>query len=129
VSWLPVHVAAQAIVDRIDIPSPIIHIVHPKPAQWSELAQIISKELNVELVPYAQWFELLEKSALDSAALSAMRLLSYYKRNAESLLVKDTEAFGLPKVSAEGVTGADFPPLDDNEVKKWLAYWRRVGMI
>ncbi|KAK0480492.1 putative polyketide synthase [Armillaria luteobubalina] len=129
VSWLPVHVAAQAIVDRIDIHSPIIHIVHPKPAQWSKLAQVISKELNIELVPYAQWFELLEKSALDATALPAMRLLSYYKRNAEALLVKDTGAFGLPKVSAEAVAAADFPQLDENEVKKWLAYWRRVGMV
>ncbi|KAK0237003.1 hypothetical protein EDD85DRAFT_790707 [Armillaria nabsnona] len=129
VSWLPMHVAAQAIVDRIDILSSIIHIVHPKPAQWSKLAQVISKELNVELVPYAQWLKLLEKSALDAATLPAMQLLSYYKRDAEALLVKDTEAFGLPKVSAELVTAADFPQLDDNKVKKWLAYWRRVGMI
>ncbi|KAK0189610.1 KR domain-containing protein [Armillaria mellea] len=129
VSWLPVHVAARAIVDRIDILSPVIHIVHPKPAQWSKLAQVISKELNVELVPYAQWFKLLEKSALDATALSAMRLLSYYKRNAEALLVKDTEAFGLPKVSAELVAAADFPQLDENEVKKWLAYWRQATRI
>ncbi|KAK0200866.1 putative polyketide synthase [Desarmillaria ectypa] len=129
ISWLPVHVAAQAIVDRIDILSPIIHIVHPKPAQWSKLAHVISNELNVEMVPYAQWFELLEKSTLDAAVLPAIRLLSYYKRNAEALLVKDTEAFGLPKVSAELVAAADFPQLDGDEVKKWLAYWHRVGMI
>ncbi|KAK0447900.1 putative polyketide synthase [Desarmillaria tabescens] len=129
VSWLPVNVAAQAIIDRIDISSSIVHIVHPKPVQWPQLAHIVSNELNIELVPYAEWFKLLEKSTLDAAALPAMRLVSYYKYNGETLLWKNSEAFGLPKVSAELVKTADFPQLDVNEVKKWLAYWRRVGMI
>ncbi|PBK80595.1 hypothetical protein ARMGADRAFT_1092010 [Armillaria gallica] len=97
VSWLPMHVAAQAIVDRIDILSSIIHIVHPKPAQWFKLAQVISKELNVELVPYAQWFKSPEEPALDAAALLAIRLLSYYKHNAEALLVRIPRHLDYPR--------------------------------
>ncbi|KAK0495896.1 hypothetical protein EDD18DRAFT_1105817 [Armillaria luteobubalina] len=129
VSWLPVNVASQAILDRIDISSSIIHIVNPNPVQWPLLAHVVSDELKVKLVPYAQWFELLEKSTSDATALPALRLLPYYKHNVEALLKRNSEAFGLPNVSAELLTPADFPQLDGNEVKKWLDYWHGVGMI
>ncbi|KAK0461856.1 uncharacterized protein EV420DRAFT_1477578 [Desarmillaria tabescens] len=46
ISWLPVHMAAQLLVDCIDIPTSIMHLVHPKPVIWSTLARIISDEVE-----------------------------------------------------------------------------------
>ncbi|KAK0216122.1 hypothetical protein IW262DRAFT_1449678 [Armillaria fumosa] len=124
VSWVPVHVAAQAIVDHMDFTGPIIHLVHPKPILWSSLARVISRELTVKLVPYSHWLQGLENSTLDLTALPAKRILPYYKRNAGALGWKNREAFGLPHLSVGSIGGANLPQLGGEDVRKWMQYWR-----
>ncbi|SJL11225.1 uncharacterized protein ARMOST_14628 [Armillaria ostoyae] len=124
VSWVPVHVAAQAIVDHTDFTGVVMHLVHPKPILWSSLARVISHDLTVKLVPYSHWLQGLENSTLDLTALPAKRILPHYKRNAGALGWKDREAFGLPHLSAGSIPGANFPQLGSEDVKKWLQYWR-----
>ncbi|KAK0447907.1 uncharacterized protein EV420DRAFT_1713021 [Desarmillaria tabescens] len=124
VSWVPVHEAAQAIVDNVDFPGPVMHLVHPEPVLWASLARVISHELAVRLVPYGHWLQALEKSSLDPTALPAKRILPYYKRNAEALGRKNREAFGLPQLLAGSIYGANFPQLGGEDVRKWSQYWR-----
>lgn len=124
VSWVPVHVAAQAIVDHTDLTGVVMHLVHPKPTLWSSLARVISHDLAVKLVPYSHWLQGLENSTLDLTALPAKRILPHYKRNAGALGWSDREAFGLPHLSAGSIPGANFPQLGSEDVKKWLQYWR-----
>ncbi|KAG7447913.1 acetyl-CoA synthetase-like protein [Guyanagaster necrorhizus] len=126
ISWVPVHVAAQAIVDYVDRPEYFIHLVHPKPVLWSGIASVISAELNVKLVPYIQWLDELEKSTLDAAALPAIRILPYYRRNARVVNFNNREAFGLPKIT---VRDMGFPQIGREDAERWLTYWRRVGFL
>ncbi|KAK0453913.1 hypothetical protein EV421DRAFT_2007167 [Armillaria borealis] len=129
VSWLPVHIAAQLLVDHIDNSTPIMHLVHPKPVSWSTLARFASQELNVKLVPYTHWLETLENSALDATVLPAMRILPHYKRCAKTTGLRNREAFGLPRLSTILTQEASIPPLDENEVRNWLQYWREAKML
>ncbi len=129
VSWLPVHIAAQLLVDHIDNSTPIMHLVHPKPVSWSTLARFASQELNVKLVSYSHWLEVLEKSTLDAKVFPAMRILTYYKRCAKIIGSSNREAFGLPRLSTTSIQEASIPPLDENEVRNWLQYWREAKML
>ncbi|SJL02274.1 uncharacterized protein ARMOST_05600 [Armillaria ostoyae] len=129
VSWLPVHIAAQLLVDHIDNSTPIMHLVHPKPILWSTLARFASQELNVKLVSYTHWLEALENSTLDATVFPAMRILTHYKRCAKTTGLRNREAFGLPRLSTTSIQEASIPPLDENEVRNWLQYWREAKML
>ncbi|PBK69900.1 hypothetical protein ARMSODRAFT_974971 [Armillaria solidipes] len=129
VSWLPVHIAAQLLVDHIDNSTPIMHLVHPKPVSWSTLARFASQELNVKLVSFSHWLEALENSALDATVLPAMRILPHYKRCAKTTGLRNREAFGLPRLSTTLTQEASIPPLDENEVRNWVQYWREAKML
>ncbi|KAK0480581.1 hypothetical protein IW261DRAFT_1473414 [Armillaria novae-zelandiae] len=124
VSWVPVHVAAQAIIDNVDSAGPVMHLVHPETISRASLARVISHELAVKLVPYGHWLQGLEKSSLGPTALPAKRILPYYKRNAEALGRKNREAFGLPHLLAGSICGANFPQLGGEDARKWLQSWR-----
>ncbi|KAK0461857.1 acetyl-CoA synthetase-like protein [Desarmillaria tabescens] len=129
ISWLPVHVAAQLLVDRIDIPTSILHLVHPKPVTWSTLARILSDELNVKLVSCKHWLQVLEHSAFDMTTLPAKRMLPHYKNSAKNIGLRNREAFGLPQLSTTSVQDARIPELDENEVRNWVQYWRGTKML
>ncbi|KAF7349949.1 Acetyl-CoA synthetase-like protein [Mycena venus] len=61
VSWIPVHLAAAAIVDFLDLPTAkILHLINPKSVPWRTLAAAAALELDVQLVPYADWLSRLE---------------------------------------------------------------------
>ncbi|PBL02838.1 acetyl-CoA synthetase-like protein [Armillaria gallica] len=124
VSWLPVHMAAQMIVDSVDISPHIMHLVHPNPIPWATIARIISRELNVNLVSYTHWLEALENLAVHPTSLPAIRLLPYYRRSALALGWKNREAFGLPHLVTSSDKGQELSPLDKDEVENWLKYWR-----
>ncbi|KAK0190677.1 hypothetical protein F5146DRAFT_564151 [Armillaria mellea] len=129
ISWLPVHIAAQLLVDHIDNSTPIMHLVHPNPVSWSTLTRCASQELNVKLVSYTHWLKALESSASDATVLPAMRLLPHYKRIAKCIGLRNREAFGLPRLSTTSIQEASIPPLDENEVRNWLQYWRSAKML
>ncbi len=124
VSWLPVHMAAQIIVDNIDVFSPVMHLVHPNPVPWVILARVISQELNVKLVPYTRWLEALENSAFDPTSLPAIRILPHYRRSALAQGRKNREAFGMPHLVTSSDRREGIPPLGEDEVRNWLQYWR-----
>ncbi|KAK0230499.1 hypothetical protein IW262DRAFT_1291609 [Armillaria fumosa] len=129
VSWLPVHAAAQLLVNHIDNSTSIMHLVHPNLVSWSTLACFASKELNVKLAPYTQWLEALEKSTLDAKVFPAMRMLTYYKACAKRIGLRNREAFGLPRLYMTSIQEASIPPLDENEVRNWLQYWCEVKVV
>ncbi|KAK0499792.1 hypothetical protein EDD18DRAFT_1460649 [Armillaria luteobubalina] len=131
VSWLPVHIAAQLLVNHINNSNSIMHLVHPKPVLWSPLARFASQELNVKLVSFTHWLEALENSALDATVLPAMRLLPHYKHTAKIIgrSLRNREAFGLPRLSTTLTQDTSIPSLDENEVRNWMQYWCDVKML
>jgi hypothetical protein len=65
VDWLPVDVAAAAILDIAkhtgNSPRPVtyLNLVHPKPTPWNDIFKMVADHLQLDLVPYDKWSELL----------------------------------------------------------------------
>ncbi len=64
-SWLPVHVAAESIVDFLNAPRHItvIHLAHPKPVSGRLVAETVAARLSVALISSTAWLDKLEKAA------------------------------------------------------------------
>ncbi|KAF4610126.1 hypothetical protein D9613_010407 [Agrocybe pediades] len=143
ISWIPVHLAASAITDMRRTDDRVLHIVHPKPVQWSTIMKSLSETLNVPLVPYMEWFARLESSANDedeSASASensraALRMTHFYRLGLNAS--KSTESMGLlAKVRSEkGVRASpslrsdSVLPLSAQDVNDWVANWKKIGFL
>ncbi|PCH36752.1 hypothetical protein WOLCODRAFT_86323, partial [Wolfiporia cocos MD-104 SS10] len=152
ISWIPLELASSALVAlrRSSVSSSVIHLIHPRPVPWSTVADVISSELSVPLVPYADWLEELGRSieptkngqqantvdALTDIALlrdiRALRLLPFYKNLSKatggdalgfSTLSMSQALSCLPALSA---TNSQLTPGD---VKVWLSQWRKEGLF
>jgi hypothetical protein len=124
--------------------SRIVHLVHPKPTPWSQLAAVLWSELSVPLVPYHEWLSKLEHTAISQGGnahtapdtLAASRLINFYRSIALKMdgTENPLEAFGFPCLSTEHAVNTSstlvkLEPLSDGDVKAWLAYWRGIGFI
>lgn len=72
ISWLPVDVVSQAILDVAFSKQSLsiaLNIVHPRPSPWSTVVGTIADELHragvsqkrLPLIPFENWFEKLEQ--------------------------------------------------------------------
>ncbi|KAJ3569819.1 hypothetical protein NP233_g4796 [Leucocoprinus birnbaumii] len=136
VSWIPVHEAAKAFAEMRSGSSSFLHLVHPNPATWSDVFSLVSRSLNVPLVPYSEWLSALEESAKlsNSVPASSLQLLDFYQSANKPLSSKDDEAFGFPRL---GTTQAEaavpamscWKQLGMEDVSSWLSYWASTGVL
>ncbi|KAJ6471940.1 hypothetical protein C8R45DRAFT_1013604 [Mycena sanguinolenta] len=139
VSWLPVPVAAAAIIDFLEVHATgIVHLVNPRPVPWHTLAAVVAAELDgVPRVLYAEWLSRLEQAANGQAAslLRASRLLQFFQSVKPDGHSSNVEAFGLPRVHMRRALGSSRSLADEghqlgaDDVKKWIKYWRSVGLL
>lgn len=147
VSWLPVNLAASAIIEMRDTVQETLHVIHPRPVSWSTVMKPIASILGVPLVPYAEWFARLQHSgrdinspvALDEhphGSISALKLVDFYRLGLKTPSQRpNTESMGLlPKVAfKKGVLASaslrDAHQLGVGEVEKWIRYWRTIGFL
>ncbi|KAF7328516.1 Acetyl-CoA synthetase-like protein [Mycena venus] len=101
VAWLPVHIAAEAMVDFLESPAAgIVHLINTQPVAWRALAAVVATELNVPLVPYTEWLNRLEHAANtedNTVPLRASRLLPFF-RSLDDQKSAGEDAFGFPKL-------------------------------
>ncbi|CCM00168.1 uncharacterized protein FIBRA_02196 [Fibroporia radiculosa] len=89
VSWMPVDIAAAALVEMLDSSCPVLHLRHPLPVQWSCIMGHFSSMLCLPLVPYAEWVLKLERSMADAEKArspllqSAIRLLEVLRAGSD----------------------------------------------
>lgn len=113
---------------------------------------MLSDELSVPLVSYAEWLAKLERLASSTSQVSsredttrdvevemmagarALRLLPFFKDIAAKS--GSTNAMGFPALAvkqavAASATLADpaLPQVDADDVRRWLAYWRGVQLL
>ncbi|KZT61212.1 acetyl-CoA synthetase-like protein [Calocera cornea HHB12733] len=153
VSWLPTDSAAKAIVDglhNIDADSEIthryLHLVHPHPTKWDYIITYMSKILKVPVVPFSEWFGMLEgaatKGGLQEAERNpAIKLLDFFGRGNKALeenmkqgKYKPKEAMGMPDLqTGNAVTVSEtlrgLKVLGEEDVQLWLGYWEQHGMF
>ncbi|KAJ7936522.1 male sterility protein-domain-containing protein [Mycena leptocephala] len=108
VSWIPVHRAAG---DFLGLPTgKILHLINPKSVPWRTLVAAAAFELNVQLVPYADWLSRLETatSVQKNVATSRASHLLYFFRSLHRKEISQEEAFGLMKLDmVNAISGSE----------------------
>ncbi|KZT73708.1 acetyl-CoA synthetase-like protein [Daedalea quercina L-15889] len=149
VDWIPLDLATAALIDfrAASSPTHLVHLVHPRPVAWHALAAAVSAEFGVPLVPYAAWLSKLEQYAAQSLAgagaqgaemvrsLRALRLLPMFRGMAMQV-GQGRRALGMADMDVARAKAAS-PTLADpglrqlsvEDVQRWLAYWRKVGLF
>ncbi|THH15912.1 hypothetical protein EW146_g4654 [Bondarzewia mesenterica] len=67
VSWIPVDIAASALLDMLGSNEPVLHLVHPHSVDWSVISDTASQLLGVPSIPYTEWAAKLQEVAKTSA--------------------------------------------------------------
>lgn len=147
VSWIPVHFAAQALVDFTSASfdtSNIVHLVHPRSVPWSTIADVLSSTLSVPLVTFPEWFaklELLAAKKPDGSEniemlrkVSALRLLPILrqmssKTNRSPTLGTSTVDLTRALALSPTLANPSFPQLGSTEVISWVKYWSRLNFL
>lgn len=143
-AWVPIDIAASAVVELRDASVPVVNLINPKPVSWSSLIKHFASSLNVPLVPYAEWYERLTKAVNDALSSGnsqiindnpAFKLAEFYG-GMKDLQNDKLEAFMSNRFETKEVVRVT-KSLGDNEliqlgqedVQRWLTYWRRVGAV
>ena len=144
-SWFPSYEAAKAFTEMRHSSEPFLHLVHPRPVPWHILLTPIAAQLRVPLVPYAEWFVALEKSASDAiaspdeAALMtanpALQLIPFFRVQSKAASQDSgREPMGLMKLATEkstrmSATLANLPGLDEERARQWVGAWQKAGFL
>ncbi|KAF8905645.1 hypothetical protein CPB85DRAFT_1315335 [Mucidula mucida] len=134
-TWIPLDIAAGALIDFSRAKSTVgtVHLVHPKAQSSKAIFTIIGQELNLPLVPYAEWVRKLEACSASVQDVPALKLLDFFKAGLDVQL-EGREAIGIPEMSCEGAIRCStrlqrVQPIQSPEVISWLDYWAQIGFI
>lgn len=136
-SFIPVHKAASAVIELRNAPISFAHIVHPRPIEWHQLIEVISKELKIPVIPIADWVKQLEqlpKTEDNLHKTQALHLVDFYRGAIPpegSVSNRYDEVMGLPAFKTEETTrvvGAlsekNLPLITEEDVVGWIGYWK-----
>ncbi|KAJ6555930.1 hypothetical protein B0H19DRAFT_1210704 [Mycena capillaripes] len=138
VSWIPVQLAAAAIVDFLDLPTgKILHLINPKSVPWRTLAAAAAFELGVQLVSYANWLSRLETATnvQKNIATSHVPHLLHFFRSLSRKEISQEEAFGLMKLDMfNALSGSEYLRVMDlqlawKDMEQWIKYWRSIDLL
>ncbi|KAF8581951.1 hypothetical protein K439DRAFT_1662052 [Ramaria rubella] len=142
VSFLPLHVAASALIELRHTSSQFVHLVHPRPVPWTTVIQHVADALHVPVIPYDEWLRRLEASPRTNDALHrnpALHLIDFYRVSStpkDAARVESREAMGLAmyetKISAReapSLAPAHLPQLGKSDVNQWIGYWRSKSAL
>jgi len=152
ISWLPMDVAAQALMEMLDSDALVLHLVHSHPVQWSSLFDPAARMLGLRLVSYAEWLEKLEASVSELSSKDAaenaeenpaLTIIDFFRSsapasdgNAASNAASGgeeeknaSEAMGLKRLSLEKALGVSTTlktcsPLSVEDMAKWMKCWK-----
>ncbi|KZT18047.1 NAD(P)-binding protein, partial [Neolentinus lepideus HHB14362 ss-1] len=157
-SWVPFEIVAKTILSVAfsqERPALSLNVVHPHPVKWSSVVRKIAVSLTkivdvgkepLPAVPIREWVALLEKRAAetdekDIKAIPAIKLLDYFQHMAtadDEILASgltDVEAGGIApsmstdKAQAVSTSLRDADIIEDEDVDRWVRYWKRRGLF
>lgn len=144
VSWLPVNVVAQSILDvafNDGSFEPALNLVHTSPVPWNAVMSWLADAMKdaglgaVPLVPYSEWIQALEArshspSQADISDVPAIKLLDFFHSFRDQTSAEGVhEAGGAATMStekAQAVSDAlrSASPLSNEAVASWVGYWK-----
>ncbi|KAH7886930.1 putative nonribosomal peptide synthetase [Phlebopus sp. FC_14] len=154
VSWLRPEDVARAVIEiaftKEALP-PALNIVNPRGTPWwdimtsirsSVLKHLALKSDDLPMIPFAQWFNLLEKKAETSGdlvnipgikLLEFFRTMSHTDRISRSSPPTATEVggprFSTVKAQCMSQTMAHMQPISEAEAQSWVQYWISKGFF
>ncbi|KAG9197068.1 hypothetical protein G6514_002473 [Epicoccum nigrum] len=134
VDWVPMDVAAAAVVDVATAPSndaaQVFHLANPHTTSWSELCPVVQSyyaDLGVEVgvVEYDAWVDELKRipaTKENAERVPGLKLLEFYEG------LRPGVGMGLPALETrrtEGVSRAlrEGKAVDGEVMRKWLRQW------
>jgi hypothetical protein len=142
------HLAGKILAEVRNAQTSTMHLVHPRPVQWDDLAKVFSRELKLPVVPYAEWVRRLEEAGNKSSqspkpsieALPAILLLDFFKGAVTSATsdASHTKGFmGTPNLSIDEALKASMTlsdaevmgQLGEDDVCRWLEFWKSANHI
>lgn len=144
ITWIPADAAARALFDMRDSTEPVLHLAHPRPVSAAFILGALAKELAVPIISLSEWVDRLEKSAMEFGAgreeevarvNPALRLLEFFQ-GARNSSQSSSEAFGSFTMSVSKAVAAasslhegSLSLLGEDDVRSWIAYWKRVDFL
>ncbi|KAI0353748.1 acetyl-CoA synthetase-like protein [Trametes cingulata] len=132
VSWVPVDVAASALLEMVHNGGRVFHLSSPRPAPWNTVFAVFARELGVPLLPGPEWLSKLRESALATGTPTfhamhdpAHNLLPFFQ---ELTAIKQPDFDTSNAVQASN-TLARLGPVTDEDARRWLRFWKRLGFL
>ncbi|KZT25651.1 hypothetical protein NEOLEDRAFT_1064539 [Neolentinus lepideus HHB14362 ss-1] len=143
VSWLPADVAATAMLDILNCRDSVLHLRHPMPIAWNDMAIPLAQLLDVTTVPFPEWLACLEREwkaqgvrPVSPYLVSAFRTMHIYQSACppEHPARGITKSNGIfPMLSIDKAISASWtlqdPQLRQDDFVRWFNYWRHVDHL
>ncbi|KAH9937867.1 acetyl-CoA synthetase-like protein [Epithele typhae] len=143
VSWVPIDVAAAALVDFVvgssPAPSPakreatVFHLAAPRPVAWRDIALSMAKCLGVPRVPASEWHAKVRAYANDAQVSGARAASHESARELVEFLGSAMQGREPTVATARAVEASktlrDMRPLGGEDVERWIEHWKRVGFL
>lgn len=136
--------AAEALIELRKTDVTIVNLVHPKPVPWHDIISSVSSSLNVPVVSYGEWLAKLgrlsngRRDETEAARrVPALRLHDFYQSmetgapgrpEDEALMQKSFDTTQLTRAS-NTLGKESLPSLGSEDVQRWIAHWRRKGVV
>ncbi|KAF7347157.1 Acetyl-CoA synthetase-like protein [Mycena venus] len=125
---------SRAIVDAAlsaEKPPFAINLVHPRPVPWNSLMSAMASTVQLPLVPFADWVQQLQDhsshaTAEDIENIPGLKLLDFFKG---VLSGSGNVEFATVKAQAMSESMKLLGPLNEDDAKKWMHYWREKKFI
>ncbi|KAL1938320.1 hypothetical protein VTO73DRAFT_11771 [Trametes versicolor] len=132
VSWVPVDVAASALLEMLYSGEQVLHLSAPRPVPWNTVFGPIAEWLGVPLVPPSEWLAKLRESAKAAesgpkvgAHDSAHNLLPFFEA---AMSIKELK-FDNGKAVTVSKALAELQPLGKDDALKWLQFWKDAKFL
>ncbi|KAJ6482180.1 putative aminoadipate reductase [Mycena vitilis] len=134
VAWLSPEAVSHTIVDAAlstEKPPFAINLVHPRPIPWDRIMSAIARDAQLPLVSFPEWVEQLQARSTaatpeDLENIPAIKLLDFFQAVVTG--AGNTE-FSTPKAQAISEAMRSLKPLNEEDAKRWMHYWRQKQFI
>jgi hypothetical protein len=135
ISWVPIDLAAAALIEMRSSCEPFMNLVHPKTCYIENVMSALSDELGLPLVPSKEWLQSLlkmnENFDANVSKVPALRLIDFFQEKADDYVSDGLEALGFPKLSSDLACkqSSSLRALDESSIGKeavvsWIRSWR-----
>ncbi|KAI0659473.1 acetyl-CoA synthetase-like protein [Cubamyces menziesii] len=131
-SWVPVDVAASALLEMLFSGEQVLHLSSPRSASWNDVFAPLAEQLGVALVSVSEWLNRLRQSAQEAdrgpnvaGHESAYNLVPFF----EAALSRKEVPFDTQKAVKASPTLANMNQIGREDAMKWVQFWQGVGFL